>query len=171
MWNARRILKELVDTEGRKRILTHFWRHAEPSSKAMAIALLARALHFRDDTLRKLPPEKKAELLASRIGAPEFDQYLESALMQYHTHAANEMMAAFLDRWGIPHANGAIESEDYKTPTAEQVRSAVDELSGTYARADIALYLASAGLLMSEEWRQVTWPAVERLKAEGGGQR
>jgi hypothetical protein len=168
MWTARRIFKELVDADRRKKILSDFWRYAEPNSKAVATAQLARALHFRDETLRKLPVEKKAELLGSRIGAAEFEEHLELALMQYHTHEANEMMAAFLDRWGVPHVNGSIEAEDYTAPTAEQVRDAVRELSGTYDKRDIALYLASAGLLMTEQWRDATWPVVDELASESG---
>jgi hypothetical protein len=129
----------------------------------MATAQLARALHFRDETLRKMPPEKKADLLASRIGAPDFDQFLEMALMSYHTHHANEMMAAFLDRWNVPHTNGSIEVDDYKAPDATAVRDAVREMEGRYDRRDIALYLASAGLLMSDDWRASAWPVVDEI--------
>jgi len=163
MWDARRILKEIADSDRRRRILTAFWKHAEPSSKMMATVQLARALHFRDETLRKMPPEKKADLLASRIGVHDFDQFLEMALMAYHTHHANEMMAAFLDRWNVPHNNGSIEADDYKAPDAGAVRDAVREMEGRYDRRDIALYLASAGLLMSEEWRTSAWPVVDEL--------
>lgn len=159
-WSARRILKELADP---KSVLTAFWRWADPPSKAMATALLAKALHFREETLRKMPVEKKAELLAARAGQPEFEQYLEMGLMQHHTHEKAEMMAAFLDRWNVPHVNGSIEDEDYTPPTVDQVRSAVKELEGTYDRRDIALYLASAGLLMSTPWREATWPVVVEL--------
>src|SRR5687768_14443984 len=153
MWTSRRILKELTDTNLRKKILTAFWRYAEPHSKLLASHQLAQALHFRDETLRKMPNEKKAELLASRIGAPEFDQFLEMALMNYHTHEKGEMMAAFLDRWGIPHESGSIEAEEYERPTEEQVRSVVTELQSQYDRKEIAIYLASAGLLMDDGWR------------------
>lgn len=165
MWTARRILKELTDTGRRRRVLTAFWRYAEPHSKLLAAAHLAQALHFREETLRRMPPEKKADLLASRIGVPEFDQFFEAALMNYHTHHQNEMMSAFLDRWNVPHVNGSIEAEDYPVPKAEEIRAAVAELEGTYDRRDIALYLASAGLLMSEEWRQAAWPVVDELMA------
>ena len=165
MWDARRILKDIADSDRRRKILTAFWKHAEPSSKMMATAQLARALHFRDETLRKMPPEKKADLLASRIGAHDFDQFLEMALMAYHTHHANEMMAAFLDRWNVPHNNGSIEVDDYKAPDSGAVRDAVREMEGRYDRRDIALYLASAGLLMSEEWRTSAWPVVDELMA------
>jgi hypothetical protein len=126
-------------------------------------AHLAKALHFREETIRKMPPEKKADLLASRIGVAEFDQFLEMALMQYHTHEKNEMMAAFLDRWNIPHQNGSIEVDEYERPTAGDVREAVKALEGQYARADIRLYLATAGLLMADAWREATWPVVDEM--------
>lgn len=163
MWTARRILKELADTDRRRTILASFWKHAETHSKLMAQMQLAKALHFRDETIRKMPPEKKADLLASRIGVAEFDQFLEMALMAYHTHYANEMMGAFLDRWGVPHQNGSIEADEYPTPTTDQVRDAAKALEGEYERGDIALYLATAGLLMADQWRDATWPVVDEM--------
>jgi hypothetical protein len=163
MWNARRIFKDLADSDRRRKILVSFWKHAEPASKLLAAAHLAKALHFREETLKKMTAEKKADLLASRIGAPEFDQFLEMALLQYHTHSANEMMGAFLDRWGVAHTNGSIEGDDYKTPTSEQVKTAASDLESAYDRRDIALYLASAGLLMGDEWRDATWPVGDEM--------
>lgn len=165
MWTARRILKELADPDLRRRILTAFWRHAEPHSKLLATAHLARALHFRDETLRKMPIEKKAELLGSRLGAAEFEEFFEMALMQYHTHEKREMMGAFLDRWSIPHSDGTIEAEDYARPTADQARSAVSDLAADFDRRDVALYFAAAGLLMDEAWREALWPVVDELAA------
>ena len=164
MWTARRILKELADPARRNRILVSFWKHAEPATKLMASAQLAKALHFREETLKKMPVEKRAELLASRLGVPEFDQYFEAALLTYHTHQANEMMGAFLDRWGVPHTNGSIEADEYKGPTADAVREAVTGL-GSYDKRDVALYLASAGLLMGDEWAAATWPVVDEISA------
>src|SRR6266545_791223 len=163
MWNSRRILKELADPDRRKRILIAFWKYAEAGPKLLASAHLAKAVHFREETLKKMPAGKKGDLLASRIGVPEFDQFLEAALLQYHTHEANEMMAAFLDRWNVPHTNGSIEVEDYTPPNVEQVRTAARELEGTYDRRDIVLYLATAGLLMADAWREATWPVVDEL--------
>jgi hypothetical protein len=129
----------------------------------VATAQLAKALHFRDETIRKMPAEKKSDLLASRIGANEFEQTFETALMQYHTHEAKAMMTAFLDRWGVPHVHGSIESDDYKPPSKDAVRTAVSEMQDHFDRRDVALYLASAGLLMGDEWRAATWPVVDEM--------
>ena len=168
MWTARRILKELTDADLRKRVLSAFWRYAEPHSKLLATAHLAKALHFRDETLKKMPLEKKAELLGSRVGSPDFEEFFEMALMQHHTHEKNDMMAEFLDRWSIPHDKGTIEGDDYKRPTAEQVRSAANELTSKYDRREVALYLAAAGLLMDDEWRAATWPVVDEMQPPAG---
>ena len=164
-YDVRRIFRELADDERRRRITTAFWRFADAQQKALAVAHLARALHFRDESLRKLPLEKKADLLASRAGAHEFDQLLEVALMQYHTHEHNEMLSAFLDLWNIPHVNGSIEVDDYKIPSAGQVRDAVHQLESRYDKRDIAVYLATAGLLMAGEWPNSTWPVVDEVMA------
>ena len=160
-WNARRILREIADADLRQRVLRAFWRYADAPTRAAATAQLAKALHFRDETIRKMPADKKSELLASRIAAPEFEQTLETALMQYHTHEANAMMAAFLDRWGVPHVNGSIETDAYKVPSADAIRGAVQDLHFD-ARA-VALYLASAGVLMGGEWQSATFPVVDEV--------
>ena len=162
-WNARRILREIADNDLRNKVLRAFWKYADPTTKAVAIVQLSKSLHFRDETIRKMSADKKTELLAQRAAAPEFEQTLETALMQYHTHEANAMMAAFLDRWGVPHKNGSIESDDYKTPSADAVRGAVKDLS--FDPRAVALYLASAGLLMGGDWADATFPVVDEVVA------
>jgi len=163
MYSLSRIYKELLDADQRHRVLVSFWRHGDAQSRALATAYLARAVHFRDETLKKMPVEKKADLLATRIGAHEFDQFLEMALMQYHTNEQAEMLGAFLDLWNIPHVKGSIEVDDYKVPAIGQVRDAVHQLEARYDKRDIALYLATAGLLMAGEWREATWPVADEL--------
>lgn len=162
-WTARRILKELAGAEHRKHIVAAFWKHADTATKAMTIVQLAKSLHFRDETIRKMPADKKGELLASRAALPEFEQALEAALMHYHTHEQNEMLGAFLDAWNIPHVNGPIEVDDYTPPTAAQVRDAVSALRDRFDARDVAIYLASVGLLMGEPWSGATWPVVDEV--------
>jgi len=162
MWNVRRILKELADAERRRRIGVAFWKESDAQTRAIATATLAKAVHFRDEALRKLPVEKRAEMLVARAGAPELEQALEAALMHYHTSQQREMLAAFLDAWKIPHENGSIETDDYAPPSAEQVRDAVRALD-RFDRRDVALYLASAGLLMGGEWEKATWAVVDEM--------
>jgi hypothetical protein len=163
MWTARRILKELVDADRRRAILSSFWKYGDAQQKLVVQMHLAKALHFRDETIRKMPAEKKADLLATRIGVSEFEQFFEMALMLHHTHEKNKMMAAFLDYWKVPHENGSIETDDYTAPTPDQVREAVKALEPDYDRTDIRTYLATAGLLMADGWREGAWPVVDEM--------
>jgi hypothetical protein len=163
-WDARHILRQIADADLRRDVLSSFWRHGDAQSRAMAIVQLAKALHFREETIRKMPAPKKADLLATRLTAPEFEQLLEMALMQYHTHDKTGLLIAFLDHWHVPHENGSIETDDFKVPDADAVREAVATLS-QFPKRDVAMYLASAGLLMAGEWRDATWPVVDELVA------
>jgi hypothetical protein len=168
-WNARRILKELCTAERRKEILTLFWTDAEKDTRELVTAALAKGLNFRLDSVRKAPPARRAELLGMQLHVPQFEEPLEIALMLYHTGRANELLSAFLDAWKIPHENGSIEVDDYPVPDAAAVTKAVAALKSKFPEADIALYLATAGLLMGRDepkWREATWPAVDGLRGD-----
>jgi hypothetical protein len=162
-WNARRILKELVDGERRRAVLADFWRFADPTTRAAATAFLAKAFHSREQSIRKMTPERKAELLGARSGAPEAETFLEAALMQHHIHGAGPLMKAFLDHWGIPNVDGQIEEEQVTPPDTARVREALAAVGPSFDAVDVRLYLASVGLLMGDEWAAATWPVVDEL--------
>ncbi len=167
-WPARRILRELCSPERRREILTAFWTRGDAAGRRMADAQLARSLNFRDETMRKLPPEKKADMLGARLAMADFEPHFEAALLTFHVLERRELMGAFLDAWGIRHKEGSIEDDEYTVPTRESVESAVSTLTGQFAGEDILLYVATAGLIMGQglpEWRGVTWPVVDALRA------
>lgn len=163
MWDTKRILTELADAPRRHDIAAAFWRHAEAQSRALTTAMLAKTLHFREESLRKMPADKKADLLAARSASREFEQAFETALMIYHTRNQAELLAAFLDEWQIPHVNGSIEVDEYPTPTTDQARAAVSSQGEKFNKRDIAVYFATAGLLMGEDWAASLWPVVDEL--------
>jgi hypothetical protein len=170
-WTGRRILKELCDAPRRRQILLTFWKEGEDDARNLVVAALARNLNFRLDSIRKAPPEKKADLLAMQLHVPQFEEPLELALMLWHTSHARELLSAFLDAWKIPHVDGSIEAEEYTVPKPADVTKAAATLGKSYPVEDIILYLATAGLLMGHEepaWREATWPEVERLRSGGG---
>jgi hypothetical protein len=162
-WNARRIVRELADADRRRAIFTDFWRFEDAQTRLAAEAYLAKKLNFRDVTVRKLPPERKADLLAARLGDPETEHYVGMALMTYHMQRQRPLMAAFLDRCQVPHDDGLIGEDASEAPDAAAVRAAVAALEGAFDRSDVRLYLAAAGLLMGEEWSAAMWPVVDEL--------
>lgn len=154
---ARQIVTEIASPERRVKILTEFWKSADAQAKALATAHLAKSMRFREETIRKATPEKKAEWLSSRAGAPELEHAFEVALMAYHTRHARDLMSAFLDEWQIPHEEGSIEVDDYEPPTKAKVADARQKLSDRFGDEEMRLYLASAGLIMGEadpRWRE-----------------
>lgn len=168
-WKARRIFKEICDSGRRRAVILSFWTDAETEVRDLVTARLARNLRFREETLRKAPVEKKAELLGTQLHVAEFQEPLEMALMLYHTGQAKKLLAAFLDFWKIEHVDGSIETDDYKIPGVPDVEGAVDALRSQFEVRDIILYLATAGLLMGQtepRWRESTWPVVDRLMPE-----
>ncbi len=168
-WNARRILTELCDADLRRKILTLFWKASDAQSRALATAHLAKLMRFRDEAMRKLPAEKKADMLVTRMAMPELEQTLEIGLMAYLTTGKQEMLAAFLDEWKIPHENGSIENDEYTTPTLTDVQKSVETLASRFELRDMLIYLAAAGLLMGESqtgWREATWPVVDAMSSK-----
>lgn len=168
-WPARRILLEIADAPIRKEVALSFWKQGEDHTRAVAVFQLAKALRFREQSLKSSPAEKKADLLLSRINSNEFHECFEMGLMLYHTSKQSELLAAFLDAWSIPHVNGSIETDDYKAPDRAAVEKAVTELRSRFDLRDVTLYLASVGLLMGEgerAWREATWPVVDTLVPE-----
>jgi len=165
-WTARRILASLADPDLRKTILTSFWKQADQTLRAVTTAQLAKAMRFREETIRKAPAEKKADWLGSRLQSPELEDAFEAALMVFHTTKQKVMLSAFLDRWGVPHNEGSIEEDEYTIPGSSQVSEAVEALKNQYPIREITVYLASAGLLMGGQWREATWPVVERYTDE-----
>jgi hypothetical protein len=163
MWDTKRILTELADAPRRHDIAAAFWRYAEPQARMLTTAQLAKMLHFREETIRKMTADKKADLLSSRVASRELEQAFETALMIYHTQRKADLLGAFLDEWQIPHVNGSIEVDEYPTPTIEQVRAALEKQRETFAPRDIAVYFATAGLLMGTEWADALWPVVDEL--------
>ncbi len=164
MWTARSIIKQLAG-DLRRPILAAFWRHAEADSRQVAISELARSLSYRPQKLRQAPAEKKAGLLATRLNTPEYEQIFEMALMLFFTHERKEMLAAFLDAWGIPHQDGTIEDDaDVQAPTVESVRGVAESQSTAFSEQEVDLYLATAGLLMGEEWAAATWPVLDERR-------
>lgn len=167
-WPARRILRELCTAELRRDILASFWTRGDAASRRMALAQLARSMNFREETLRKLPAEKKADMLAGRLSLAEYEPHFEAALLTFHVVERRELMGAFLDAWGIRHTDGSIEDDEYTVPSRDAVEAAASSLTGRFSEADVVLYIATAGLIMGQglsEWRDATWPVVDARRA------
>lgn len=168
-WTTRRILTELCDPERRLEIARCFWRHATPDARRAAVGVLAKAIRFRDQKVKEAPVEKKAAWSAARYQDPDLATLWTEALAVFHVTERGELMSACLDAWGVPHEAGIVESEEYPFPEPEVLGATIPSLAEQHPARDLALYLATAGLVMGHDdprWRAATWPAVDVLVGE-----
>jgi hypothetical protein len=89
-----------------------FWREDQNDIEVQhmeAIVMLAQRLKFRPKSMRALPIDKRARMLAQVPSVP--DSVATRALISYHFTARRDLMAAFLDALGIKHENGLIQDE------------------------------------------------------------
>jgi hypothetical protein len=96
-----------------------------------------------------LDEERRAKHLASFPSIPE--TMAARALIVYHLADQRPLMGAFLDALGIAHENGVIQADDVK-PDEAKLAPSVDQISGAYPEADVALYLNTLLCQDPETW-------------------
>jgi hypothetical protein len=125
------------------------WNDA--ASRAEADAAIASAMRFRRETVRRLPVEKRIAYL-TRIARPD-DSLATALLHALHLGARAAMLVDFLDALGIPHEEGAIDTErDFDRPDAAALAEAADALRDRYSAADVDLYLTALLSLDPDFW-------------------
>ena len=116
-----------------------FWADENAALEhAEAIALIARQIKFRPQSVQALPTGRRAKYLAGIVQVS--DLLAARLLVVYHLEFQRPMMGAFLDALGIAHVDGLIEDESPKTPTPAQLMAAADTLSAAYPAADVGRY-------------------------------
>jgi hypothetical protein len=121
-------------------IYAHVWDGGD--ARREADEAIAATLRFRPVTVRRLPLDKRVGYLARAVRP---DENLASALlMALHLAERRELLSAFLDELGIPHAEGLIkEGHELAAPAPDGLDRAVARLRERFGEDDVELYLAS----------------------------
>ena len=130
-----------------------FWREDQADIQMQhvdAIVSIAKRLNFRAKSVRALPVERRAKLLAQLVEIS--DAVATRALISYHFTAKRELMAAFLDALGIPHENGLIDEEAVPPPSRDRLSAAIAQLRSSFPKQDVDLYLWTLATLDGETW-------------------
>lgn len=119
-----------------------FWNDEESGEQHVeAVASIATHMKFRTKSVLGLSLERRTKYLAVLPNIPE--TVAARALVSYHLGRQRPMMAAFLDRLGIPHEDGLITDEAVAKPDAAKLREAAAELGTAFAPDDVSLYFAT----------------------------
>ncbi len=167
-WTARGAL-ELCSPEERQQIIQGFFEDHDPSAlkrRERVEKTLAALLHYRPQTFKKLPPAKQAEHYLRFRASPALEPCTEAALIRFHVAHRRPLMAAFLDRWGIPHEGSHVSRDSVRHPSLEEALEAARALADRFERRQVAAYFVTAGLQMPA-WRAPLWGALDHLRTEG----
>jgi hypothetical protein len=116
---------------------------------------IANAIRFRVVTVRKLPLERKKQLLATRV-KPE--EALATLLLQglQLGEGNRKMLAAFLDVLKVPHDNGYIADDaEFDDPTRDDLARGAEALYKDFPGPDVDLYLVSLLAIDPDIWGEL----------------
>ena len=149
LWAA---LDPEVKLAAARSLYAHDWGGSP--TKREADATIMMALRFREQAVRQLPVEKRAQYLAKSVRPG--DSLASSLLLALHLEERRPMLVAFLDALGIAHENGLIAEEQEPEPPEEaKLAAAAKELNAKFPAADVELYLAALYVLDRETWKGV----------------
>jgi len=123
----------------------------DASGRAEADAAIVSALRFRATAVRRLPVDKRIDYLTRAVHP---DDSLATALLRaLHLSRRSEMLAAFLEKLGIPQQGGVIDTDDeLDAPGGDELVAAVGVLRDAYPAEEVDLYLAALLSMEPDFW-------------------
>jgi hypothetical protein len=128
-----------------------FWADNDSVPQQMeAIQAIARQLHFRPQSVLRLPQEKLARHLASQSRASE--SLAGRLLVVYHLSRQRPMLEAFLNQLGIAHEQGLISDAGPHAPDPAALGAAAEALKTQFPVEDVRLYFRTLAAQDPETW-------------------
>ena len=128
-----------------------FWADEQAAlEQAEAVALIARQIKFRPQSIMALPIAMRARHLGGIVQVS--DLLAARLVISYHLEHQRPMMGAFLDALGIAHEDGLIKDESPVKPEDAKLDEAVKTLSAAYPKANVARYFWALLWQDSETW-------------------
>ena len=116
-----------------------FWADQQAAlEQAEAVALIARQIKFRPQSIMTLPIDKRARHLGGIILVS--DLLAARLVISYHLEHQRPMMGAFLDALGIAHEDGLIKDESPSKPDDATLDAGVKTLVAAYPKAAVTRY-------------------------------
>jgi len=136
------------------------WADADSTHQQVeAVQAIASHLHFRPQSVLKLPLEKRVRHLASLRAVSE--SLASRALAVYHLTAKRAMLETFLNALGIAHEDGLIAEGAKAAPEPAALRAAAAALLAAFPPADVRVYFLT---LAAQD--PATWGPLQPLAGE-----
>ncbi len=130
-------------------LYAHPW--GENPAKREADVAIAMALRFREQAVRQLPTDKRAQYLARNVQPSE--TLASSLLLALHLEQRRAILREFLGALEIPNDDGVIaEDHDLEAPPQAKLAAAVARISEAFPGPDVEVYLLTLLALDPESW-------------------
>ena len=148
--SASRVWKRL-SREEKLLAARHFWEDPPEEVLGQAQSALVQVLHVRPQSVRTLPPERRAAALAS-VSEPS-ELLAASLLVSLHLGERRDLLAAFLDAVGLVHDRGLL-ADDAQLPAIgeEAARRGFDAVSKAFPESQVRTYLNTLWLQDHDRW-------------------
>lgn len=148
---ATRLWKRLTREE-RLAAAAAFWKDTPAELAGSALGAVVRARKLRPQVARTLPPEERAQALASVLEPGE--TVAASLLVALHLASRRPMLGAFLDALGLPHEDGLLkeEAEGQGQPAEDVLAAAAGKLKESFPANEVVTYFNTLWLQDPDRW-------------------
>lgn len=149
---AVRLWKHLTSDE-RQDAAAAFWKEPPQEALAGALGAIIKARHLRPQVARTLPVTERTRILATLLDPGE--AVAASLLVALHLAERRKLLAAFLDRLGLPHEDGVLKDDDTQPPApidASAVHTAAAAVRATFPAHQVDVYFNTLWLQDPERW-------------------
>jgi hypothetical protein len=157
-----------LGTERRRAAANALLTRADRTQQLVANNLIATRLKFRPHKAAALPPERKANYLATM---DTMDEAMAGALVRDYLFAQQRpMLSRFLDSLGIPHKEGEIdENATPPKPATDALKTALSTIQSEFNADEVAIYANALALSDPDFWGELrTIDAVGTPDKESG---
>jgi len=147
---AAHIWREMT-AEQRLAAAAALWADSDSTHQQVeAVQAISSQLHFRPQSVLKLPLEKRVRHLAALRVVSE--SLASRALVVYHLTAKRPMLEAFLGALGIAHEDGLIAEGAKDAPEPAALREAATALLAAFPPADVRVYFLTLAAQDPATW-------------------
>ncbi|MDT8068342.1 MAG: hypothetical protein ROO76_09285 [Terriglobia bacterium] len=132
-----------------------FWSSDSIRAQQLStMQLMAKRYNFRLKSLKALPAPRKAKMLIEYPSIPP--EVLMAVVAAFHLSHRKELLVTFLDAAAIPHKDGLLSEEAEKNaPSADAIKTAVDDIKGKFPEHDVNVYLNTLYLQDPAYWKEL----------------
>ncbi len=129
-----------------------------PGIFSQAVHAASAAMKARPVYLKRQPFEKRADAVRRALSRVAANDVASEVLAVYFLECRKELLVEWLDLLGLPHEDGALESDAPEAPADDALRAATDKFRAADSDPDRELLLRAFAAQQA-----IDWPSLDAL--------